>query len=134
MEDLAPFIIGFAIVIAGICDAIKDTLAHHFPISIFKDRNVYFWDPDTSWLNKYNSTPNGLERKMLFWKIPYPVFLTDAWHLFKGIQKTFLFIAIGASTFFQFDLTEALIYSVGLWCLYQATFHFHYTYWFLDNE
>lgn len=70
------------IALAGICNAVMDTLAHHFYTSIFNDLkfNPQFWNPLISWENKYSK-----------W---LPVAFTDAWHLFKSGMLTFLSIAI----------------------------------------
>lgn len=88
-------------IFAAVCDAIMDTLVHHYSSSIFWRPKISkywnwnkFWNPEYSWRNKYvDGVPeNGF--KKLFWKINYPVQLTDAWHLFKTIKIILLALSI----------------------------------------
>lgn len=63
------FFVGILFAIAsGICDAIRDTLDFHFDISIFKDKNQYFWNPESSWCNKYKDCEKDKGEK--FWGHP----------------------------------------------------------------
>lgn len=78
-------------IIAGVAKAIMDTLQFHYPDSIFSKLNPKFWNPDLSWTNKYSDV-SKLKLKTLIWNIPYPVFLTDAWHLFQFIFLNSLFL------------------------------------------
>lgn len=79
---------------AGYFNAIMDTITHHFTTSIFADKmNDKFWDASISWQNKYSNV-STLTRKKWFKVIPVPVFLSDAWHLFKFFMITCIFIAI----------------------------------------
>ncbi len=42
--------------IAGLCEAIMDTLQFHYESSIFYCfKKKYFWDPKISWYNKYKN-------------------------------------------------------------------------------
>jgi len=81
------------IVIAAVAKAIMDTLQFHFAVSRFVNLNPQFWDPSVSWKNKYSNV-STLTSKKLFWIIPYPVFLTDAWHLFQFIFLNTLFVGV----------------------------------------
>lgn len=80
--DLALAIISILLVaIAGICDAVKDTLNYHFEQSIFSKLNGDFWDARTSWANKYKDVvslrPKFLGSTTIF------SWVTDGWHLFQ---------------------------------------------------
>lgn len=83
--------------IAGLCEAIMDTLQFHFESSIFYCfKKKFFWDPKISWYNKYkNKDPLAGPRfpgsTTLF------VGLTDAWHFFKLLRN--LFIVVGMFIF-----------------------------------
>jgi len=89
------------IALAGICDAIMDTLSHHFSVSTFKRSNPYFWNPDVSWLSKYvdrDPASGRVKWSILVLKITKPVSFTDAWHLFKRLKITLWAVAIGLVT------------------------------------
>ncbi len=69
----------FLFTIAVICNAVMDTLTHHFDTSIFKSLQVSFWNPSVSWKNKYiDNDPTKPMKKEL-------VAFTDAWHFFKSL-------------------------------------------------
>lgn len=79
------------IILSSICDAIVDTLNHHYHKSIFRTGNYnhqMWWNPENSWRNKYY--PNTLERKVWFTifgiKVRTLVQISDAFHLFKTIR------------------------------------------------
>ncbi len=78
------------IIIASICNAIMDILAHKYAWSIFHKYNYTFdsrwWNPKTSWSNKYNNP----------WYIPTQ--FSDAWHTFKTIM---IFSLLGAIILFK---------------------------------
>ena len=76
--------------LAAICNAVMDTLVHHYNKSIFTKLNAWFWDATISWTNKYIDHLPTKGLRMLIWKIHYPVQLTDAWHLFKSIMIVLL--------------------------------------------
>lgn len=68
----------------GMFDAAKDTLAHHYGVSIFSEGKSTFWDANLSWCNKWLNCELGKE---LFWgSSTVFVFLTDGWHLAKFLQ------------------------------------------------
>lgn len=77
------------VIAASICNAIMDTLSHHFSTSIFKKLNPTFWNAEISWKNKYigRNPENGL--KSIF-RYPMQIFYSDAWHLFKSCMIIFL--------------------------------------------
>lgn len=80
--------------IAGICEAIMDTLQFHYSYSVFYSlRNRLFWDPSISWKNKYkNGDP--LAGSKFPGSTTIFVGLTDAWHFFKLLRNLAIFIGI----------------------------------------
>lgn len=71
----------FLSLLAGVANAIMDTLDHHYSISIFRKWDVQYWGP-TKWENKYHR-PKWL-----------PILLMDGWHLCKSIMLNGWVIAI----------------------------------------
>lgn len=70
--------------IAAIANGIMDVLANHFDQSRFR-RLSNWWNPARSWRMKWkNGDPAQGERFLL--SSTALVWLTDAWHLFKGIM------------------------------------------------
>jgi len=72
-------------ILAAMCNAIMDTLVHHFDTSIFKNKDRMFWDPAISWRNKYVDRDSTKSIRKL-WIFDYPVAFTDAWHFFKSLM------------------------------------------------
>ena len=88
-------IIGYLLVsLAAVAEAIMDKIQFHYDKSIFCDKSVnqLFWDPRESWKNKWKAdlkTEKFLGSSTIF------VFTTDAWHFFKFIRTSLLFIGLG---------------------------------------
>lgn len=86
----------FLIIIAAISNSSMDTLQFHYSTSIFKNfKNQNFFNPELSWKNKWymDSKGNILGEKFLGSSTIF-TFLTDAWHFFKFIMLTSIFLAI----------------------------------------
>ena len=66
--------------LAAICNAIMDTLVHHYYTSIFFRMNKYFWNPEESWLHAT--------------RIPILKYKLDAFHIFKSLMIIFQSLAI----------------------------------------
>lgn len=82
---------------ASILNSIMDTLAHHFPTSIFSKWNELFWNAQKSGNNKYINNDPAQGRKywtILGFKINKFSFLSDGWHPTKSLMLFFLFVAI----------------------------------------
>ena len=116
---------------AGICDGLSQTLYAHYGAfeNRFPNANDQYWNPYVSWTNKYaNNDPNLGEKfpgsTTLF------VFTTDAYHLFRTINKVNL-LTLGALEFSEkrpilnyaidFILYSA-VYSAGFTLTYQVFF------------
>lgn len=87
--------IGFLLfILAGLSEAVMDTLQFHYSSSIFYElKNKNFWDPDESWKNKYkNGDPESGPKFPL--STTLLVGLTDAWHFFKLLRTLFIFSGI----------------------------------------
>jgi hypothetical protein len=83
MKKELIFLVGVVLIVAAYAalDATKDTLAHHYSVSIFSESNAHFWDANLSWCNKWSNCESGKER---FWgSSSFFVFMTDGWHLMK---------------------------------------------------
>jgi hypothetical protein len=91
------------LVIASICNALMDTITHHYSTSIFSKFNPKFWNGETSWRNKYiDGDPSKGRKKWFYGELNVPVQVTDAWHL----SKTIMIIAICSSI---------IVYDPGFW-------------------
>lgn len=86
----------FLIIIAATSNSAMDTLQFHYSTSIFKNfKNQNFFNPEISWKNKWymDSKGNILGEKFLGSSTVF-TFLTDAWHFFKFIMLTSIFLVI----------------------------------------
>lgn len=84
---------------AGICNAVMDTLKHHYEASIFNKYNENFWNPEKSWKNKWGWDYNKGKPKPKYWgSTTFLVFTTDAWHLFQFLQLKCIFGALSLWT------------------------------------
>lgn len=98
------------VVLAAICDAIMDTLWHHYGDSVFKNLNLQFWNPKISWKNKYiDNNPNKGRKKwkILGFEFNKPVQISDGWHIFKTI-KIILLISVITLAYFVIPLETSL--------------------------
>lgn len=92
---------------AGIADAVKDTLAHHFSTSVFNKLNPKFWNPEVSWKYKIKSIGMSL----------------DAWHLFKMAHTLFICLAV---VFFM-PIENLVISYVLVYLFYKTGFNLFYS-------
>lgn len=113
--------------LAAVCLAVMDKVAHHYYKSVFKLlNNTYWWDKKVSWHNKYKDRDVAQGRKKLFWKINYPVQLTDAWHFFKMWFIIFIMLAIVLGGTIIVPPIDFVIYGV----FFNMVFTLHYDYLF----
>lgn len=80
--------------VAAFFNAVMDTLAHHFGVSIFKYKDPDFWDARTSaaMVRRIGFTLTIFGKKRKF--IDYPV---DAWHITKSLFLALVLIALPLS-------------------------------------
>ncbi len=76
-------------ILAAICNAVMDTLAHHYSTSIFTKYDPKFWNPKISWKNKYKKGVKALG-PAFFLSTGMLVAFTDGWHLFKSTMIVLL--------------------------------------------
>lgn len=88
--------------LAAICNAVMDTLVHHYHISIFKNmKNTHFWNPDISW----RFAPC----------LPYTKYKVDSWHLVKST----MIICLALSIVFIWQAKE---FTINTWWYYMLFF------------
>jgi hypothetical protein len=86
--------------LAGLSNGIMDTLVHHYHGSYFSTLpSQEWWNPELSWLNKYNYP----SRFLRFVARHVPRF-TDGWHFFKGL--TLDLVCLGAVIYWQPGLVD----------------------------
>lgn len=116
--------------LAGIFKAFMDTLQFHFDKSKFSNLNKYFWNPEFSWLNKYEEKNRvDFVRKKWLKFIPVPILLTDAWHLFQSFQINLIILSV---VFYQEVYNvwiDFIIYSF----LYRAFFYISYKHYLVKK-
>jgi len=85
--------------IAAMCNAMMDTLSHHYYMFRWNDKtNNQWWNANISWSNKDNPKYNK-----------FGVWFSDAWHLFKSTMIVMLAAAI------CFGIPDGSIFSWLLW-------------------
>lgn len=92
-----------ASLISGVSKAFRDTLAHHFETSIFRNLNPQFWNPVLSGNNKWKNGDKKQGEKFLFSSTLW-VALTEAWHVFEMLNVFFICVGVGF-----------LVFYMGLW-------------------
>jgi len=106
------------IVLAGISKAIKDTVSHHFYLSIFNTFDSKWWNPDEASLNCYkNKTVEDGELFPLSTSVL--IIFTNAWHFFGFLKITLLFVGL------WFANCELPLY-IGLYALFITIYHLFY--------
>ena len=112
------------IIIIAICNAIMNTISHHYSTSIFTTYYyrfpARFWDPYYSWRNKYIGGDPRNGRVKWFWKINKPVQITDAWHLFKTIMIVSMILAIVLGLNLP-EIFNNQWLNIGIWTLLLGT-------------
>lgn len=112
-------------VLAGIAEAIMDTLLFHFHRSWFGLLKPSFWDPSESWKNKYKLNDPAYGPKF-FGSTTIFVGLTDAWHLFKLLRNLFFFTGIFFIAYNYTGFWNALQYVILARIVFGLSFTFLY--------
>lgn len=96
------------IVMSAISESIMDKIQFHFDKSIFNSDkyNKLFWNPLESWKNKWNE---DMTKPKFFLSTTLFVFLTDAWHFFKFVKNTSIFIGLPLIVMGQFNIIISVI-------------------------
>lgn len=121
------------IVLAGICNAVMDSLQFRYINSVFTKLNDNFWDPRVSWNNKWKYTHiDNLykkEEKFLGSSTVFVMF-TDAWHLVKFI----MLLLISASVVFYIPIWNWYIDISVMYCAFTITFELFYSKIFVNGK
>ena len=99
------------ILIAAICMAVQDKIAHHFEKSVFSKLNPLFWNPNESWRNKYKNGDPSQGPKFLGSTSIF-AWTTDAWHLFKTLSWTAIEAAVALNTGYNFWISLIVIKAI----------------------
>jgi hypothetical protein len=134
----------FLWLIAGAANGVMDTLFVHYSSSVFATEkvNAQYWDPYTSWENKYAKDAEGNLmqplRQKFFGSTTFLVWLTDGWHLMKQIMLLaigyiFVLLLSGLMRLHRVGwVNVALWLTVGVVVAYSFSIGFHVTYsWLL---
>ena len=105
------------LVVAGLSEAIMDTLAHHFEESIFSKLNPKFWNPVVSGGNKWkNGDRNQGERFLL--SSTLLVGFTEGWHLFKMFRTLSIFGAFALISGWIIALIAMILFKTSFTLFY----------------
>ena len=94
MDIILTIVVFLLIMFSAVSEAIMDKLNFHYEKSIFSNNEKYnqlFWNPIESWKNKWKE---DLKTEKFIGSSTIFVFTTDAWHLFKFIKNTCLFVGL----------------------------------------
>jgi len=111
MDITAIIWVTILLILAGVFDGVRDTLAFHYHRTGLAKDNL-FWNPAISWRNKYKAgDPDKGQR--FPGSVTVFVFVTDAWHLFQflflGCMRASILIVAGQA------VTLPWYAWVGLW-------------------
>ena len=135
MVTLIGIIIIILMIFSGVAESITETLRWHYDKSVFKYfDNQYYWNPDISWQNKYESTIT-LKPKF-FLSTSLLVWTTDAYHLFRTIDKvcqyfTFMILLILTMYPIHISTLHILVLFLASIVAKMSTFHITFTYTFI---
>jgi hypothetical protein len=124
--------------VAGICNAVMDVLWSRYDVSVFRNLNPMFWNPQVSWKNKWAQPyPQPAPHEWYYFgfypeykeRFPYSstifVFLTDAWHLFKFLMLIFIMLGV---VFYTPISGNPWLDAFVLYCIFTVTFTIWYSY------
>ncbi len=108
------------IFLAGSCNGIMDLLQFHFERSVFNGLNDSFWNPEISWMNKWDVDTDFKER--FLGSSRWFVFATDGWHLSQFFMIKFIFLAVyfHSPTYWVYDTIGMFALYLGFWVTYES--------------
>jgi len=130
--------------LAGLADAIMDTISFHYNYSKLPQNR--WWNPKFSWYMKWKMTDFGTiipntKRKWYYlwvykpkyveefiWSSTILVFTTDAWHMAKSIRLNSIFLALALSL--DLSVIDSVIAFVILRMVYGVIFELFFS-WLL---
>jgi len=76
--------------LAGMCNAIMDTLVFHWDTSIFKGSKYEWWaNPEISYRNKWKNNSNSKDGEKFPGSSTIFVWVTDMWHFTQSFMISF---------------------------------------------
>ncbi len=81
--------------LAGICNAIMDSILFHWDKSIFKGSKLEWWaNPKVSYKNKWKNHSNSEDGEKFPGSSTIFVFITDLWHFAQSFMITFFVLGV----------------------------------------
>ena len=81
--------------LAGICNAIMDSILFHWDKSIFKGSKLEWWaNPEVSYKNKWKNHSNSEDGEKFPGSSTIFVFITDLWHFAQSFTITFFVLGV----------------------------------------
>jgi len=113
--------------LAGICNAIMDTILFHWDKSIFKGSKLEWWaNPEVSYKNKWKNHSNSEDGEKFPGSSTIFVFITDLWHFAQSFMITFFVLGVllydGIVVIKGYPLVSLLIDFVILKGVFSLTF------------
>ncbi len=83
------------LLLAGICNAIMDSILFHWDKSIFKGSKLEWWaNPKVSYKNKWKNHSNSEDGEKFPGSSTIFVFITDLWHFAQSFMITFFVLGV----------------------------------------
>ena len=113
--------------LAGICNAIMDTILFHWDKSIFKGSKLEWWaNPEVSYKNKWKNHSNSEDGEKFPGSSTIFVFITDLWHFAQSFMITFFVLGAlfydGIVVIKGYPLVSLLIDFIILKSVFSLTF------------
>ena len=113
--------------LAGICNAIMDSILFHWDKSIFKGSKLEWWaNPEVSYKNKWKNHSNSEDGEKFPGSSTIFVFITDLWHFAQSFTITFFVLGVllydGIVVIKGYPLVSLLIDFVILKGVFSLTF------------
>jgi hypothetical protein len=81
--------------LAGICNAIMDSILFHWDKSIFKGSKLEWWaNPEVSYKNKWKNHSNSEDGEKFSGSSTIFVWVTDLWHFAQSFMITFFVLGV----------------------------------------
>ena len=81
--------------LAGMCNAIMDTLVFHWDTSIFKGSKYEWWaNPEISYRNKWKNNSNSEDGEKFLGSSTIFVWVTDLWHFAQSFMISFFVLGV----------------------------------------
>lgn len=113
--------------LAGICNAIMDSILFHWDKSIFKGSKLEWWaNPEVSYKNKWKNHSNSEDGEKFSGSSTIFVWVTDLWHFAQSFMITFFVLGVllydGIVVIKGYPLVSLLIDFVILKGVFSLTF------------